>query len=493
MCAEFDHWDEQKHNAELHFGAASVLSLALTMTTDDNEVGMVCTALEMVFRASTASVHIAFDKVGTSLIPWMLQIMQKCENGKLKNSDACMLNITKTLVYFSRVPELRYQLARHPKLAQALIRVSTSILSGDCRITRMRLITNLVNCEDNKVFFLELDGMLESILRIAALDLLDKPREYASLALMDLAACPSNHEAMARNEKLLAALVKLAVIEKTPEAREGAVSALQNLAFCQANRQRLVSFRTGVVLEALKKVISTDTDAKARRRASGALTNLACDDTSETMANHPGLLETLAVVSNKDDSVEVQARASMALTKIATNISCHMPAYKTLLDALVVASLSTSTNSVSAVLRVKARDPENRESMAKHPGVLDTLADICVSDCVPVKECDNAMRAIMHLTNEEANHKVMCQKTILEALVTGINTEGKEWVDVQESAVVALERLATDHDNRPVMARHNGLLTAVAKATEREDRGDTNGSTREKLAKPLLMSLLLAM
>ena len=493
VCAEFDHWDEKKHNAELHFGAGNVLSLALTMTNDDAEIGMICTAMEMAFRASPESVHVAFDKVGSSVVPWMLQIMQKCENGKLRNADNCILSITKTFVYFSRVPELRLQLARHPRLCNALVRVATSILNGDCRTVRMKLIANLANCEDNKIYFVEREGLLESILRIAALDLLDKPREYASLALMDLAASPANHERLARNDKLLGTLVKLAVVEKVPETREAAISALQNLAFCQANRMHLVTYSSGVVVEALKKAVSTDPVSKARRRASGALTNLACDETAERLANHQGLLETLAVVSTKDDNGEVQSRASMALTKIATTITCTMPAYKTLLDALVVASLSDNKNSVSAVLRVKARDPENRKSMAQHPGILDTLADICVSDGLP-KDCDNAMRALMHLTNEDDNHKVMCQKTVLDALVVGATFDADDG-EIQESAIVAMERLATDYSNRPIMARHNGLLTAVAKATEHETQLEDSGmeSTRDRLAKPLLMSLLLAL
>jgi hypothetical protein len=45
------------------------------------------------------------------------------------------------------------------------------------------------------------------------------------------------------------------------------------------------------------------------------------------------------------------------------------------------------------------------------------------------------------------------------------------------------------------MARHEGLLVAVAKATEREAKLEEAGAKPEHafLAKPLLMSLLVAM
>jgi hypothetical protein len=213
------------------------------------------------------------------------------------------------------------------------------------------------------------------------------------------------------------------------------------------------------------------------------------------MGNHKGLLQTLAVVSTKDDNMEVQTRAVMALTKVASSINSTMPCNRNLMDALIVASLSNVTNSVSQILRVKARDTDNRESMARHPGVLDTLSDICVSSDYTIKDRENTMRALMHLTNEDSNRKIMCQKTVLDALVIGATVEGPKWVNFCESAVVALERLATEPTNRPILARHPGMLIAVAKVTEREQKEQDDGkeSSHERLAKPLLMSLLLAL
>jgi hypothetical protein len=60
---------------------------------------------------------------------------------------------------------------------------------------------------------------------------------------------------------------------------------------------------------------------------------------------------------------------------------------------------------------------------------------------------------------------------------------------------VTLERLATEPTNRPILARHSGMLIAVAKVTEREQKEEDEGkeSSHERLAKPLLMSLLLAL
>ncbi len=88
----------------------------------------------------------------------------------------------------------------------------------------------------------------------------------------------------------------------------------------------------------------------------------------------------------------------------------------------------------------------------------------------------------------------MCNKTILDALVIGASMDDGE-LEIRESAIRAIERLATEFSNRAYMARHDGLLVAVAKATEREAKLQDAGAASDHafLAKPLLMSLLVAM
>ena len=185
------------------------------MTDNDDEIRMVCAAIEMVFRAQTSYVHVAFDKCGSILVPMLLRIMERAEVGTMKHADVSILNITKTLLYISRVNDLRLSLARHQGMMEAMRRVATSILNPECRVARVRIIANLVNCEENKSLMLEYDGLLDSLLRIAHLDLSDSAREYAGMALMDLASAPSNQVPMVKNQKLLGTLVKMVLVEKS--------------------------------------------------------------------------------------------------------------------------------------------------------------------------------------------------------------------------------------------------------------------------------------
>jgi len=662
--------DDAKHEED-HSVKSSTRTNAITNASEDNNhddynddaLRMIATALEMVFRGQATFVHSAYDKCGGTtqyeeamvgptpmgLLPLLLRLLDRAEGlhqghrMKKHNADVALVNSTKVLLYLSRVPELRIHLARQPTLLDVLGRVaksalynnknarnsevgsaSSNTLNGEARVTRVRIIANLVNEEENKPLLLvhglseaachnnnkgsrtEI-GLLDALLRVAHMDPNDQAREYAGLALMDLASSPSNHIAMTKNGRLLGTLVKMILVETNAGTRESAITALQNLAFAKENRIILVSFKHGIVLEALIKALSNAGNGfneKSRRRAAGALTNLACDESAGLMGKHKGLLQTLAMVSTKDESPEVQTRAAMALTKLAASVTLRMESsasadanednstkekqrpnvsgkgrgiYSTLLDALVVASLSPVSNGVSAVLRVKARDPENRYLMAQHPGILDTLADMCLYndfdddqdgmirdvrsngssgpannlqrygddenhtytiDCL--KDRDNATRALMHLTNEPKNRAVMCTSTVLNALVRGASVmdeeiqahksshpKQKQLTDVRDSAIRAIERLATEFSNRHSMAHYEGLLVAIARATEREAKLEAQASeitsVRHEestnssgnltsvamksrtsqhqqappqhafLAKPLLMSLLVAM
>jgi HEAT repeat protein len=538
VCTSFDHNEEAMHNVELLLGAMSILTKCLGTAHDDDEIRMVCAALEMVTRGSTRNVTMALiaasdgtinassnnnknhQQQHTLLFHYLLKVLERCENGLLKHADISILNTTKILKNVSRSFELRPTLARQEGLLDMLCRIqlssikqeqqpaaattttnapatatSTSSLSHDCRLQRMQLMATLACCDDNKRLMFEKKGLIECVVRVAHVDPSEDIRRQAALILMELASATCNQVAMANDDKVLGLLVKMVLIEKGPIVREAVITALQNLAFAKENRVRLVSFKSGVLLEALKQALSSDLDAKARRRAAGALTNLVCVETAQQMGEHKGLLHTLAIVSTKDENVDVQTRATLALTKIGNLLASHTACHEALMDALVVASLSKASNNVSAVLRVKARDPGNRESMARHPGVVDTLCDLCLSDGSSTADKDSAVRAIMHLCNEANNRKILCSSAVLDALIKGANYTDPELDEARDSAIRALERLGTEPCNRLLMSRRRGLLTAVAKAVEREADWEASGMESEHgyLAKPLLMSLLVSM
>eukprot|EP00592_Proboscia_alata_P005501 CAMPEP_0194381728 /NCGR_PEP_ID=MMETSP0174-20130528/55425_1 /TAXON_ID=216777 /ORGANISM="Proboscia alata, Strain PI-D3" /LENGTH=662 /DNA_ID=CAMNT_0039166345 /DNA_START=113 /DNA_END=2101 /DNA_ORIENTATION=- len=496
-CDEFDHWDEEKHSIELGLNAANVLSQLLSMTDDDDEIRMICAALEMIYRSSHDSICKSFADIGNTLVPLLLRLLERCETGGVRFADVSIMNITKVLLYFSRVPKLRVMLTRQQGMIDAIVRISFSILNPDCRIFRMKVLANLANAEDNRLPLYEHHGLIDSILKVANLDLCDSVREYAATVLMELASLSAIQVPMTNDDRLLSTLVKLMASDDTFETREYATTALQNLAYAKDNRIRLTSYNDGAVLEGLKKTMTKDKNEKARLRAAGALMNLACDDTAERMGVHDGLLVALADVSTSDNSNDVQKRATLALTKMAGSISSQMACYIILLDALVKAASSENGASLAAVFRAKAKLPENRYAMAQYPGVLECLANIISSNSYSYKDRENAMRSIVHLSNANANRRLMTNRIVLDMLVKSASITKVEEASIRDSAITALQRIATDIPNRKIMARHDGLIVAIAKATERESKIERPRSHSSKdqaqkhLAKPLLMSLLL--
>lgn len=157
------------------------------------------------------------------------------------------------------------------------------------------------------------------------------------------------------------------------------------------------------------------------------------------------------------------------------------------------------------MLRVKTRSEDNRVSMASHPRILDTLATLCLQagnadDESEGKDGENATKAIAHLTNEPHNHKLMCTRSVLSSLVYGASLTGPRSTikESRDAAILAMERLATEHSNRQLMARHPGMLVSIARAAEREMNEEltlipATLTSGPRLAKPLLMSLLVAM
>lgn len=485
-CEAFDHNEEGKHNVELYHGAAHALARLLAATNREDELRMILAATEMVFRGSPKSVTAVFPKL-TGFLSNLLRLLERLEQTKPAHAEVSLLNISRVLYSSSRSSELRSLILRQPGMLQML---SHSPSNPDCRLSRIHLLANLSNCEDNKILLYEQKNLLEGVLRIAHLDPSPVARQYAAAALCEFSSAPANQVSMA-NDTVLGTTVKMVLAEKSAHTRESATTVLQNLAFPKKNRSVLVEFKQGVVLEALKQTLSSDPIATSRRRAAGALTNLVCEETALRMGQQKGLLDTLAIVATKDENVDVQSRAALALTKIGGLINVRDTCHDALLDALVVASLSRANNSVMSVLRVKARHPDHREVLARHAGVMDTLCDVLVANKqTSTTDRDSAIRAILHLVNEDKNRKLLCNKTVLSALVSAADA-----TDTQSASIRTLERLATETSNRAFMAHHEGLLVIVAAAVEREAEWEREGHTSEfgRLAKPLLMSLLVAM
>ena len=491
-------------------------------------------------------------------------------------NDECAHCIGRILISMLRSPDFRSILYQHPDLVKGLTRISAMKVNEvaatkanpEYRLCRLYILANLAKNSNNErlEFLYHFDGFLESLLRYGNFDPFTMVRQAAAWCILELTNAPGNCSAMAQNPTVLGTLVKLILVDDTmlpsspsstvSTTRESALTALQNISFDRSNRSHVIHFKSGMVLEALKKTLTTDIDAKSRRRAAGAIVNLVCEDTAEFIVSYKGLTDTLALVATQDNNMDVQTRAALSLTKLAAHISELQkrpselsPEYLTVLDALVVASLSKlHSTRVTAAIRSLARNhPDHRPLLVQHDGIVDTLIDVIQSSLVvyddnitdddlddyeltndqkhksKIADRTNAIHAVAHLANsDDTTRKLLCSRpTLLAAIVEAAQTP-----DCQDLAMVVLERLATVPSNRQILSRCIGLIVAVAEAVERESRIEkqprnrvTNGQSNHLLenrcdddedkcsdddksnqhgpscylAKALLMSLLVAM
>lgn len=506
----FDHGNIHRHNLELRLKAPEALShLLFEAKKDDDEIRMICLALEMVYRGSTSAVKASFLESGMLMIPECLKLSEKYEENNRLNRTvrSTIMSITRIFLYFSRVPDLRQNLAQQTGILSMLSRITSKALHGPgmepCREDRMKILANLCNCIMNKSLVFENNLLMESLHKVASQDESIHVREYAAACYMDLSSFETIQIPMASSNSIIQVLLKLSRKSESESTREYAVTAIQNVCYQRENRTPIINFESGVFLGLLVTIMTTDRSKVTRRRAAGALTNLACSNTASRMANYPHLMDSTAKVCALDPCTKVQQSACRALTKISCHIDSSMPCYVTVLDSLIRAASSSNATGISMVLRIMSRTPSNRAIMCQQPGMMELVSSIAISEKYSVSERESCIKVIAHIANESNCRKSLCNKWILNALVSAAQLEefmvnpNSELMDVlksiRDAALLAIERLAMEVSNRPFMARHKDLLVVVARATERESKMNSlHDSIHPKLAKALLMSLIIA-
>ena len=114
--------------------------------------------------------------------------------------------------------------------------------------------------------------------------------------------------------------------------------------------------------------------------------------------------------------------AYRALEWMAADIYAPSPCHHRLLTALAKASAWTKTSCIAEALKNQSTFSVNRRTMAEHDQVLDALAMLASLD--------------------------------------GVNDS-----EAQECALIAIENLTMEESTRGIMAGHEGVMTALTRAT----------------------------
>lgn len=377
-CASFDHGVVVMHDDEINAGADVALfkNLALLLLKEERkrnqsiapdeacnnsnnmtigsgfaeEISQTCEALEMVYRCSPERVLDSFKRLGSEILPLLIQFVdteinrrQETNNAKERNDthiktnhnmslpDVCLSDTnnaavpslvadqitdaedltlrkcTKILGHFARVGALTQPLASHPGLLPTLNRVvdcRVGLIPNEARLNSLWVIANLACNAENMVMMVCQNGLLQTLVNCALLpteeeeEKIDDISHFVNLlrskstsvrAILNLSWSPENKVPMSDHPNLVQTLMKTIVYRTSSwEGRGRGVSAML---------------------------------LQSRRHAAGALRNLAAAPKRNKIhlcALENGLLlERLADVAKFDTDSDVRERALATLHNLA--------------------------------------------------------------------------------------------------------------------------------------------------------------------------------
>ena len=110
--SELNHSDHEKHDQELDLQADKIifqkLAFSFCINKMDQEVGLLSSALELVYRGSRARVALSFNEIGESILPLLVQIIQgdcKDEINKSPKNESIFAPINQHKPAYSNIHE----------------------------------------------------------------------------------------------------------------------------------------------------------------------------------------------------------------------------------------------------------------------------------------------------------------------------------------------------------------------------------------------------
>lgn len=292
------------------------------------------------------------------------------------------------------------------------------------RVDIIATIVNLACAEENKNKLLYHPGLLETVISVAKDDPTKEAREHAAIAIMNLALAEPAKQFLVNRHDVLEAIIRL-LEDDFSFTRRYASATIFALSCHVNNTKPLVEFSNYQLIATLCKLLECDKDEEVRVNSAKTVFQLTRNDEPhvvEDMVSNSDILLCLAQTVISDYSADVRAYSARALEWMSADIYSSSPCHHRLLTALAKASAWTKTSCIAEALKTQSTLAANRKAMAEHDEVLDALAMLAALD--------------------------------------GINDN-----ETQECALMALENLTMEESTRGTMAGHEGVMTALARAT----------------------------
>ncbi|KAL7578324.1 hypothetical protein ACA910_012732 [Epithemia clementina (nom. ined.)] len=311
-------------------------------------------------------------------------------------------------------------------------------------------------------FLSEIPGIVSSLLRVSSCVAAAPPKDSERLSAIwrNIAVVQDNRRRLAQNAGFLNALHSLAVC-RSYDGNEGftttrnVLSTILSLAMDGEACFTLLMHGDGIFPAMIHGLLDCP-DETIRKRASRIVRLWASHESSGALlVRCHTLLDRVSSAAIQDQCEEVRREAAEAFGRCA-GLRWPMPQQKAVLDALASLCCSSSSGVIARSLKGQAAHASNRVLLMERPIFLESLIAIASDHSSPSLAREDACCALADLATEKRNRQQMASTELLDALVANMNAPNR-----RDHAVRALVHLAEEEANIPQMAHFPSLLQSL--------------------------------
>lgn len=307
--------------------------------------------------------------------------------------------------------------------------------------------------------------------------------EYSSAIIWNLAITNELKVPLATSLNVLDAVLRLTANSCT-KAKKNAVSALGNLASEEKNKLYLVNYQNGIIINTLMKIVASDTDCGARRRAARTLRCISDRNAAQVLVNHQGFIELMA----KSATTECDRDTRLQVVEAIVSIASAMLQTKSNLDQIlkaIVQIINDSTNVecleiISSDLLQQLLKTIDCSSLSCSPELLKAISKMAMIKQSSAGLKRQSAEALKMLCSAEENKQIMVCRPVLDALSSLASLYGLE-EKTRTAAVEAIISLTSLKSNRTMMAEHEKLLTTLVNFALSSPEGKLKDNTKDAI------------
>uniref|UniRef100_A0A7S1G0G3 Vacuolar protein 8 n=1 Tax=Corethron hystrix TaxID=216773 RepID=A0A7S1G0G3_9STRA len=436
------------------------------------DICLICFILEKIYGGcSPTSIEESYREIGRTLFQNLINAWDICTNGTCRR-DKYIEPIIQIFSHFVNVEEALKYMAGNNELLDVLVRavdiafMYTTLTAIHAYCVDPLWIISILTLADSASIVCH-SGVLK-VLTKASQGHADMKKEVAA-SILNLSSKRSNHSMLLNHNGILET-IRCLLLSTELDARRRAAGALRNLASNKSIRARLISFKRGRIVDALIKVSNGDSKSKASSNAAEALKKLAVGRSSSELDENTELMQTVAKMTCSQNRF-VRHFVTKLVINQANITECSVSSCKFISQCLIQIHDTTSSDKASTFLQiseaflVQSCVLDNQEPMVHHDGFLRTISKLAISKHEVIRQ--NALSALIVLAKNPANQNGMCSnKDVLETAKKLLRKEGKDYNEARAIVLDLIALLASERENRPLLADCEDLVDAMLSYTE---------------------------